>query len=484
MKEMVKTFFKQYSQWLTPILWFVIAVGIFFVIFLNHTMDDAHDRAQNDIVADALVLERRVEVRLAAMRATVGMMTEQLSARDGVSDERTTETIAAVKNGAGYDAFALSGNGMAVNSEGETVECSSLPWYEKVRELTDGQGLIFHVENDGISDEEAVGCAQGFVWADGTQGVCLCFDNGWPEVLLRTGRGKSLMTIVDLDGSILMRSSVTDYFVRGENYWSLIGDDIASVARNHINRGDSYAVFDATNSYTVIEIPITGVKWAACISVSKNYISQLTNRYFQNTRKLLIELLISVIIFFALVIIINIVNKAKRLKESAALGAKADQDALTGLRNKAATERDIQEYMTQNPLTQSILFILDIDDFKSVNDTMGHSFGDDVLHEFGFGLSSMFRASDVAGRIGGDEFMVFVKNIPNEDTIEKEAKKVRAFIESFRAGDNVKRQITASAGAAVFPHDGKDFATLYKSADRALYQSKRNGKRQLSFFHK
>lgn len=495
----IKPWISQYSQWFTPIILFFIAVVVFMSVFLNRATRDSHSRAQSEIVADAMVMERVMDIKLSQDQAVVDMMYNAFirEAATEPVDENYEEypTALHVLSGAldagnGYMAMLISdaGRGFYVTEEGTFPVEKILPWFQEIAGLSAGDKLTFHVKDDGITalNEEvgAVVSAGCFEWTDGTKGYCLYFDRSWEQDLLQTGKGKSIMTIVDFDGTILMRSNISDYFVRGDNYWKLLGTNNEASAKYHITRKDNFAIYSATSDYTVVEIPMTGVSWAVCVSVSSQYVNMVANKYFTNTRRLLIELAISVVGFFILLFLMNMISKKKHLKESQALGDKADHDQLTGLRNKAATERDIEEFMRANPTQQSLLFILDIDDFKSVNDTMGHSFGDDVLHEFGFRLGSMFRASDVAGRIGGDEFMVFVKNIADDATIEHEARKIRDFIKSFRAGDGVKREITASSGAAVFPIDGKDFETLYKSADKALYESKRSGKRQLSFFRK
>ncbi|MCR5177585.1 MAG: GGDEF domain-containing protein [Lachnospiraceae bacterium] len=491
MTNAIRKWLKQYSQWFTPIILFLIAIAIFLAIFLNHTIDDSTHRAQAEVVADALLLERSVDIRLTTDLSMTKMMKNALSPADSLSVDDPgiiARLRDAVITGTGYMAVALDDNGKCVYSSAEDGgEIALSPdILDTIKALQPGDIDTFHITEDGMTDLNedigAVVCACAFEYAGGGKGYCAYFDSSWGELLAKTGKAKALMTIVNHDGKILMRSDVSDYFVRGDDYWKLIGGTASTTAKYHIIQHDDYAIYDATNGYTVIEIPLQGVSWAACISVSSAYINSLANIYFNSTRQFVIELIISVVVFFALLIILNLVSKIKRQKESRLLGDKADSDQLTGLKNKAATERDISEFMSANPTTQSLLFILDIDDFKGVNDTMGHSFGDDVLHEFGFSLSSMFRASDVIGRIGGDEFMVFVKNIPNEDTIEKEAKKIRDFISSFRAGEGVMREITASSGAAVFPADGDDFDTLYKAADKALYKSKRSGKRQLSFY--
>ena len=96
----------------------------------------------------------------------------------------------------------------------------------------------------------------------------------------------------------------------------------------------------------------------------------------------------------------------------------------------------------------------------------------------------MFRATDIVGRTGGDEFMVFLKDIREISMIEREGRKIEQFFHQFEVGEYVKYSVTASVGAAVFPGDGKSFEELYKAADNALYVSKRHGKNQLSFYKK
>ena len=144
----------------------------------------------------------------------------------------------------------------------------------------------------------------------------------------------------------------------------------------------------------------------------------------------------------------------------------------------------IREYMEKYPDKQGVLFVLDVDNFKKINDTMGHAFGDEVLRSLAVRLQSMFRATDIVGRTGGDEFMVFLKDIREISMIEREGRKIEQFFHQFEVGEYVKYSVTASVGAAVFPGDGKSFEELYKAADNALYVSKRHGKNQLSFYKK
>ena len=158
-------------------------------------------------------------------------------------------------------------------------------------------------------------------------------------------------------------------------------------------------------------------------------------------------------------------------------------DLLTELTNKAATERMIADYIDSNPNGHGVLFILDIDNFKKVNDTMGHAFGDTLLKTLGKEIRTEFRVTDIVGRTGGDEFMIFLKDINDDLIVEREANRITRFFHDFKAGgDYVKYSATASIGCAIYPNDGATFKDLYVSADQALYRAKKRGKNQLVFY--
>lgn len=164
------------------------------------------------------------------------------------------------------------------------------------------------------------------------------------------------------------------------------------------------------------------------------------------------------------------------------LRCRAAQDALTGLYNREETERQIRRYMQEHPDETCALLMIDTDNFKGVNDQQGHLFGDSVLTELAAGMKKLTRQSDVVGRIGGDEFVIFLKNLPSrEKAAEKAAQLLDIFQHLFQA-DKRPSLITCSAGVAMFPDDGKDFRSLYRSADQALYQAKSRGKNQYVMF--
>lgn len=159
------------------------------------------------------------------------------------------------------------------------------------------------------------------------------------------------------------------------------------------------------------------------------------------------------------------------------------RDSLTGLYNKAATQEYIRKVMAEQPDAMFAFYILDIDNFKQVNDQLGHAMGDIVLFEFANALKSQFREGDIVGRIGGDEFVAFLP-IPNQKVAVKKAQDLITFLQRKVTSDMGTYKINASIGLALTPEAGTDFDYLYRNADAALYQSKKKGKNSFSVYNK
>ena len=158
----------------------------------------------------------------------------------------------------------------------------------------------------------------------------------------------------------------------------------------------------------------------------------------------------------------------------------AETDALTGILNRSAFAEKMDLRLNQRAADKlCALLILDLDDFKRLNDQYGHMVGDNALVEVGQRLQASLRPFDLVGRLGGDEFIVFISDLPDIDVIDRRAKVICDMISPvFECGV----YLSASVGIAVSPDDGNDFAILYQKADIALYRAKRAGKNHHAFF--
>ena len=176
-----------------------------------------------------------------------------------------------------------------------------------------------------------------------------------------------------------------------------------------------------------------------------------------------------------IIALINDVTEKELLKME--LERRSRTDALTGLLNKGAAE-DLITMMIKNYCkteAQSALIMIDADHFKEVNDNFGHITGDRVLATIGRIINNFFKGRDVAGRIGGDEFMVFIRDIESPEVVVTLVNKIQAEVANAFTGD-LKGCVTLSVGIAMYPDSGETFEDLYRCADKALYYVKEHGR--------
>lgn len=158
-------------------------------------------------------------------------------------------------------------------------------------------------------------------------------------------------------------------------------------------------------------------------------------------------------------------------------------DHLTDLPNLRYFTEQLNHAINLANRTEKMFFImfLDLDGFKMINDTMGHSTGDGLLKQVSQRLVNTLRKSDVVARVGGDEFVVMIENIKDENEIKIVAEKIiKCFRQPFVLNDR-EFFITTSIGIAVYPTDGNDADKLIKNADIAMYRAKQRGKNQYIF---
>ena len=303
----------------------------------------------------------------------------------------------------------------------------------------------------------------------------------------------SFGVIFQKDGTVLnFVNGFTDKdskFVASGNFLSNIQESVEredyNIFKTKLYNGSSYFVEGKLDdeSRTIASAPLGTGEIYFGMGTRQYYVDSMINAGFKDINGTSVKLLIVLSIFMIIVLTAVIIAAIKSKEKGKKLEDKADMDLLTELTNKAATERLITEYIEDKPQGHGVLFILDIDNFKKVNDTMGHAFGDTLLKTLGKEIRTEFRVTDIVGRTGGDEFMIFLKDINDDLIIEREANKLIRFFHDFKAGgDYVKYSATASIGAAIYPNDGAQFKDLYVSADQALYRAKKRGKNQLVFF--
>ena len=156
----------------------------------------------------------------------------------------------------------------------------------------------------------------------------------------------------------------------------------------------------------------------------------------------------------------------------------ASKDALTGLLNRSTLQARVEAHLMDS-IGPHALMIMDLDGFKSINDCFGHMCGDAVLSDAAAALRRVFRRGDVLGRIGGDEFLIFLPDVGSRETAGRKAAELLAAIAGISVGDAAR--LSCSVGVAMAPADATDYDQLYHLADQALYQVKKGGKGSYAF---
>lgn len=179
--------------------------------------------------------------------------------------------------------------------------------------------------------------------------------------------------------------------------------------------------------------------------------------------------------------LVSIVGKIEDVDRETKIRKQLEQesrtDSMTGLVNKSAFATETIRYLRQNTAMNTAIIFIDMDYFKEVNDTMGHSMGDHVICDMAQKLQIIFANYDLVARFGGDEFCVFVKDIPY-DTLKSKLEWTVDKLHCIYTSADKCIEVTASIGAAYCTQKGSDYQVLLDTADAALYEAKKKGRNQ------
>ena len=162
----------------------------------------------------------------------------------------------------------------------------------------------------------------------------------------------------------------------------------------------------------------------------------------------------------------------------------AQHDALTGLPNRALLNDRVERAiaLARRRKCQIALLFLDLDDFKHINDSLGHRIGDRLLQSVAKRLLDCVRSPDTVSRQGGDEFVVLLQEVNQAEDVAIAARRLLETFAKSHLIDGHDIHVAASFGISIYPHDGTDANTLLTNADAAMYQVKQNGRESYQYF--
>lgn len=474
-------------QWIVPSAAMIIVVVIMLFNFVNKSRNETEKEITRNLTDSVGEYGEQYLADLQRLR-DAALPAARLFAKEGTLDKEFVADVLDAVTGSSkaYKVYYCDESGAGVSREGNDVSVAQFDYFQAIKDAD--EDLYIYTDEGEYLSRKTVVVSLRVAEADINGYLLMYYPMDEFRNLLRKSEleEEAFLVLIDSEGKILGNAGRESVFLESGNLFDAIQAQDPEraktvISRINIQRGDVDLMSEEgalVMAYTALGIN----DWKVVLGINSSYVDRQVENQSKMTRNMLTELASVVIVFMCVVVFANVIGKIRSNEKKRQLEDKADTDLLTGLNNKLATERKIKDYMAKHPDSQSMMFILDIDNFKKINDTMGHAFGDEVLRSLGKQIGAIFRATDIIGRAGGDEFMIFLKGIDSAEAIRKEAKKVETFFKGFQAGEYVKYAATASIGVAIFPQEGADFETLYKAADQGLYKAKKRGKNQLAFY--
>lgn len=476
-------------QWLAPITVLLLVIFIMLINFMGNAEKSGRAKVENTFLGNTEQYGRVLNNELETMTKTIIPMSLSIDKMEGASIEVVAEVATMLEENTDASLVVICGtNGRGLDKNGKHIY---LPEDEYFQGFNGKEQQYFWVKEMPSGEGAAIVSAVPIQRGNTTVAYIMAFysTESFGELINKIEHdNETFYAIITEEGEILVSYGADSVFLKNMNLLETlekahIYDGSISYARQRLQKylRGNLSASHGEESRLIFYSPLHINGWQFVMGVNQSYADLLMRQEVKEARQFVWNLMLVLCVFFALIVAINIFNRVRFNENSKDLEKQADTDLLTGLNNKIATERKIKEYMKESD-AQALMFLLDIDNFKKINDTMGHAFGDEVLRALGFGLAAEFRVSDILGRTGGDEFMIFLKNIKDQSIIDKEVSRVVRFFHGFEVGDVVKYSATASIGCAVYPRDADNFESLYKAADKALYKAKKRGKNQLAFY--
>ena len=481
------------TQWVLPTILLVIMMAIFI----------SRNRGESELVVDSFVennikqtggtYSKNISDTLKSMKSITDIVEEMLERRGDVSLTYLTQSLHVIEDsGAAFSVAYCYTNGEGIMAGSERINLKNTDYFSS---LQGDEAFFTYTKNDGITGQESILYVCPVEYKNEVNGYLIaCMNIAEMTEIFQNGQSygsEAFYAIVSDEGGVVASfGGVASTTLLADDFWNYIkqGTEINTTWNFFESMRQNRQFFKIhivkdQEERILCQFPIKDTEWFLVMGVSQHYADKMFDKVWNPMVGLLIKLGICLVCYLVVVITLNVMMRIRNTEQKRALENKADTDQLTDLNNKIATERKIREYMDKHPDKQGVLFIVDVDNFKKINDTLGHAFGDEVLRCLGVRLSSMFRVTDIVGRIGGDEFLVFLKDVRDDEAIALEGRKIEQFFHHFEVGEYVKYSVTASVGGAVFPRDANTFEDLYKAADTAVYMSKKRGKNRVSFFH-
>ncbi len=242
---------------------------------------------------------------------------------------------------------------------------------------------------------------------------------------------------------------------------------------------------------TAVMTTVPGTSWCVVSIVLNETTEQMISNIQMGTLIFSLCIILILVLYFILTFFMVMRGRKELIRalESSyfltnSLQTSMETDSLTRTYSRATATEKIAEAIARaeaGTITHALI-IMDVDNFKHINDTYGHQTGDVYLQEFVSAIKSGLRSGDIIGRLGGDEFILLLSDIPSKDVAKKVLDRIFDNVQNISIQNTSLEKVGVSAGLVMVPQDGQDYDTLNNKADQALYAAKKSGKNKYIIF--
>ena len=479
---------KDLKLYIKASLAFLLFMVVALLTFFYFIQRDVESNVEKTLMDNVERQNHHLQTILDLQFQNLESVAEHVGHEDELISEQNMNTIRILQKNSDFErASIIDVNGDSHYDEGSVKNVSKRRYFKEgiagnrtlsdpLESSIDGQTRVVlgvPIYADGDSENEVIGILAASY--DMTALSRMLFDDiyggkGFSMILTRGG------DIISYDTENIVGSKALKSI--GENLFQIYEDSIRSnseasavVKDFEEGQGGCSELNTGTSKWYMAYTPLSYNDWMVCYSIpSKSARSayQFISQY---------EMILCLALAVAVIVLMFAIRRSVKGRQRDLLEY-ANTDALTGLYNKEKMKNEIEQWLsrTGDHSGLQVFIIMDIDSFKEVNDTYGHVAGDQVLQKVGELLKYQFRVGDILGRIGGDEFVVFMKNVDSPDHIIAKVREVAEGIHNLHISELKGRTLTTSIGVSYAPDHGIAYLDLYKHADIALYETKRNGK--------
>ena len=471
--------------WLVATSIMIAMMILIMVNFVAKGRESATKSEQVELIANA---EKLSEVFTTQLRvcSSYCRITSRAIDFDTAADEEIIRFLSDSVNNTSISKVVFCRKGVALKDGSGDYDFASIPEFDYEKECIVCASNIAGLESDLLLINVPIVNNSSLVYV-------IRFED-LSELFAKTGLEETgFLYVASSDGHILGRfEKFNDYesmYGEGGNFLERISVSDANNALREafINEDfcDGSLAFECTvdgDDRTII-VADTGINdWVLILGVRQYVANQMKNTFFSKTFDAavkLVSVLVLFVVFAASTLFMVLGESGRKVK----LKYEPEKtDLFTGLYNKETSECLIDEYLESNPDSKGILFFLDVDEFEAIIENMGSGFADKLIKELAVAIRKEFRISDIIGRTGNDEFVIFLKDVKDNLIIEREINRINRFLREFNSSDDSKQSFTCSIGAARFPKDFSTYKALEHAAREALEYAKKNGRNRLVFY--